>query len=174
MKFLKSFKYAFRGIVYCINNERNMRIHTVMMLYVLLFSPFFHLSRLQYAVLFLTVSAVVSAEMMNTAAEELSDMSAADYNPLARIAKDVAAGAVLVCAVFSVFVGICLFWQPDAFLALFYFFAERPWLAVLLVISVVLAVIYVILGPLGLRDKINAVTHKKKNSKSNTFPNDLN
>ena len=77
-----------------------MRFHTAVMLYVLAFSPFFTLTKTQYAVLILTISSVISAEMLNTAAEELADLSAADYNPLARAAKDIAAGAVLVCAFF--------------------------------------------------------------------------
>ena len=60
MRFLKSFRYAFRGIVYCINTERNMRIHTVIALYVFVFSFFFHLTRVEYAVLFLAFAQVKS------------------------------------------------------------------------------------------------------------------
>ena len=111
-KFFRGFKFAFRGVIHCINNERNMRFHTAVMLYVLAFSPFFTLTKTQYAVLILTISSVISAEMLNTAAEELADLSAADYNPLARAAKDIAAGAVLVCAFFSVVVGAVILWQP--------------------------------------------------------------
>ena len=82
MRFYKSFKYAFRGIIYCINNERNMRIHTVAALYVLFFSFFFEMSRLSYAAVFIAISMVISAELFNTVAEELSDVAAASFNPL--------------------------------------------------------------------------------------------
>lgn len=162
MRFIKSFKYAFRGIVYCINNERNMRIHTVAALYVLLFSLFFELSRERYAILFLTISAVISAEIFNTVAEELTDMSAASYNPLSRIIKDAAAGAVLVCAIFAVIVGVCLFWQPPVFATIFAWFTARPVLLLLLLLSVAASIVYIKYGPLGIRDTINLIKTKKK------------
>lgn len=150
-KFLKGFQYAFRGLIHCINNERNMRFHTAVMLYVLVFSPFFTLSRMEYAVLLLTISGVITAEMLNTAAEELADLSAADYNPLARVAKDVAAGAVLVCAVFSVVVGVVLLWQPDAFVRIYEFFLGQPWWFAVTLAATVFIVIYVIKGPPWIR-----------------------
>ena len=55
MNFLKGFKYAFFGFIYCIKNERNMRIHTVAAMYVLVFARFFTFSRSEYAVLLLTI-----------------------------------------------------------------------------------------------------------------------
>lgn len=154
MRFLKSFKYAFRGIVYCINNERNMRIHTVAMLYVFVFSFFFEVSRTGYAVLFLTFSSVIAAEIFNTVAEELSDMAAASFHPVVRIVKDMAAGAVLVCALFAVIVGISIFWQPAAFMKTVSFFTSNPLLFLPLLLSVFLSVAFVVLGPLGIRDII--------------------
>ncbi len=150
-KFLKGFKYAFRGLIHCINNERNMRFHTAVMLYVLVFSPFFTLSKTQYVVLIITISSVISAEMLNTAAEELADLSAADYNPLARAAKDIAAGAVLVCAFFSVVVGIILLWQPDAFVRIYEFFLAKPWCFALALAATALIIVYVAKGPLWIR-----------------------
>ena len=87
MRFFKSFKYAFRGIVYCINNERNMRIHTAAALYVFAFSHFFEITRTGYAVLLLTFALVMAAELFNTVAEEITDMIAASYHPVARIIK---------------------------------------------------------------------------------------
>ena len=154
MRFLKSFKYAFRGIVYCINNERNMRIHTVTALYVFAFSFFFDLTRTQYAVLFLTFALVLAAELFNTVAEELSDLSAASFNPVVRIVKDMASGAVLVGAAFSVAVGICLFWRPEVFARIFRWFALRPALFALLLLSLAAAVCYAALGPIGIRDRV--------------------
>lgn len=128
-----------------------MRFHTAAMLYVLVFSPFFTLSKTQYAILIVTISSVICAEMLNTAAEELADLSAADYNPLARAAKDIAAGAVLVCAFFSVVVGVILLWQPEAFLRIYHFFLEQPWWLVVTLAATAFIIVYVAKGPLWIR-----------------------
>ena len=152
MRFFKSFKYAFRGIVYCINNERNMRIHTAAALYVFAFSHFFEITRTGYAVLLLTFALVMAAELFNTVAEEITDMIAASYHPVARIIKDLAAGGVLVCALFAVGVGICLFWQPESFLRILRFFMDRPWRIAAFLASLIVAALYVIQGPIGIRD----------------------
>ncbi len=152
MRFFKSFKYAFRGIVYCINNERNMRIHTAAALYVFAFSHFFEITRTGYAVLLLTFALVMAAELFNTVAEEITDMIAASYHPVARIIKDLAAGGVLVCALFAVGVGICLFWQPESFLRILRFFMDRPWRIAVFLASLIAAALYVIQGPIGIRD----------------------
>ncbi len=161
MRFLKSFKYAFRGIIYCINNERNMRIHTVAALYVLFFSFFFELSRVSYAVLFLTFSSVIAAELFNTVAEELCDMAAASFHPVVRIVKDMAAGGVLICAFFAVAVAVCIFWQPAAFIKIISFFAFNPIMLLLLLLSAALSVVYIVLGPIGTRDFIRKKRDKK-------------
>lgn len=152
MRFFKSFKYAFRGIVYCINNERNMRIHTAAALYVFAFSHFFEITRTGYAVLLLTFALVMAAELFNTVAEEITDMIAASYHPVARIIKDLAAGGVLMCALFAVGVGICLFWQPESFLRILRFFMDRPWRIAAFLASLIAAGLYVIQGPIGIRD----------------------
>lgn len=162
MRFLKSFQYAFRGIVYCINNERNMRIHTVAALYVFAFSFFFHLSRTGYAALFLTFAIVWIAELFNTVAEELSDMAAASFNPVVRIIKDMASGAVLVAAVFAVCVGICLFWHPAVFWSICLFFAGHLALLALLAAVTVASFYFAVLGPLGIRDKVHRIRKRKE------------
>lgn len=169
-RFLKSLKYAFRGVVYCINNERNMRIHTVAALYVFAFSFFFSMTRTMYAVLFLTFALVMAAEMFNTVAEELSDMAAASYHPVVRIVKDLAAGGVLICAGFAVGVGICLFWRPDVLLYILRFFLQSPLrLAGLLAVNA-LSVVYIAAGPLGIRDflKKKKQPHRGPRRKSGT------
>ena len=164
MRFFKSFKYAFRGIVYCINNERNMRIHTAAALYVFAFSHFFEITRTGYAVLLLTFALVMAAELFNTVAEEITDMIAASYHPVARIIKDLAAGGVLVCALFAVGVGICLFWQPESFLRILRFFMDRPWRIAAFLASLIAAALYVIQGPIGIRD---FCMRKKNENKEN-------
>lgn len=164
MRFLKSFKYAYRGIIYCINNERNMRIHTVAVVFVFAFSFFFDMSRAKYAVLFLTFASVVISELFNTVAEELSDLAAASFNPVVRIIKDMASGAVLVAAVFSVCVGVCLFWQPPAFYRIYRFFLLYPYLLAVFLLSLAAGIVYIVLGPIGIRDYIKRkkVEHRRK------------
>lgn len=154
MRFLKSFQYAFRGIVYCINNERNMRFHMVAGLYVLVFSAFFQLSRAEYGVLFLAVAGVMAAEVFNTVAEELSDMAAASFHPVVRIIKDMAAGGVLICALFAVAVGFSLFWRPAVFNTIAQFFIMNPWMLLPLLAATAISTVFVAMGPLGVRDFI--------------------
>lgn len=166
MRFLKSFKYAYRGIVYCINNERNMRIHTVIAAYVFAFSFFFPMSRGRYAVLFLTFAVVFMAELFNTVAEELSDMTAASFNPVVRIVKDMASGAVLVSAVFAVGVGVCLFWYPGVFGRILLCFSERPVRFVPLAAVTAACVVYVVKGPLGIRDFFRQERNKNKGERN--------
>ena len=129
-----------------------MRIHTAAALYVFAFSHFFEITRTGYAVLLLTFALVMAAELFNTVAEEITDMIAASYHPVARIIKDLAAGGVLVCALFAVGVGICLFWQPESFLRILRFFIDRPWRIAVFLASLIAAALYVIQGPIGIRD----------------------
>lgn len=139
-----------------------MRIHTAAALYVFAFSYFFEMSRVRYAVLFLTFALVMAAELFNTVAEELSDMVAASYHPVVRIVKDLAAGGVLVCALFAVGVGICLFWQPQAFFRIFRFFVDGPWRIAVFLVCVAATLGYIVLGPLGIRDLWKREILKKK------------
>lgn len=162
MRFCKSFRYAFRGIIYCINNERNMRIHLSVALFVFAFSFFFHLSRAEYAVLFLTFSAVISAELFNTVAEELCDMVAASFHPVVRIIKDMASGGVLVAAFFSVWVGICLFWKPAVFGGIARWFGGCLPMAAVTVLAFAAAIVFIVLGPTGIRDYL-----RERRSKNN-------
>lgn len=99
---LKSFVYAGSGIITCIRQERNMRVHLVCMIYMysyLLIYDFFEVSRTQFAIIFIANAIVVMGELFNTAIEAVVDMAeekfSEKYNRLAKISKDTAAGAVL-------------------------------------------------------------------------------
>ncbi len=107
--FTKSFVYAFRGILYCIRNERNMRIHISAAVFIAAFSFVYGLTSAEYAILFLTTGFVIVAEMFNTATEVAINLEMPSYHNLAKIGKDVAAGAVFVSAITSVTVGLFLF-----------------------------------------------------------------
>lgn len=108
---LKSFKFAFRGFWFCIKNERNMRIHLVSSVLVSIFAYAYGLDSTRYAVLIITMGTVISSEVLNTSIEALVDLGADSYNSIAKIVKDVAAGAVLVSSITAVGVGFALFFN---------------------------------------------------------------
>lgn len=110
---VRSFAYAFHGVAHSLRHERNLRIHFFMAAYVLYFSRYFGLTPAEYAALFAVIGLVVACEMINTAIEAAVDLSTPAYSALAKIAKDAAAGAVLVSTAASVATGIVLFWQPE-------------------------------------------------------------
>ena len=142
-----------------------MRIHTVAALYVFVFSFFFEMTALRYAVLILTVCLVWMAELFNTAMEKLADRVEPNRDPVIGLVKDLSAGAVLVCAVGSVGVGIALFWQPQRFLYLWQWFCARPWMFALLAVVTALAVYYIVRGIPCRREK------KERNNEGEHYEN---
>lgn len=137
-KFLKSFVYAFSGIVSTVKNERNMRVHLSLFTYMLsflIFGDWFVLSKAEWGVLLLCCALVISGELVNTAIENAVDLSSKEYNEFAKKAKDAASGAVLVSAIFSVAVGLVILLQPEAFKSMFHYFAETPLAVVALILS---------------------------------------
>lgn len=141
--FGKSFFCAFRGIVYCVRHERNLRFHLVAAAYVFYFSGFYGFSRAEYAALALVCAFVIAAELFNTALEVVIDKISPRYNVFAMIGKDLAAGAVLVSAVGAAAVGAILFWDVPAFVRIFAFFTSGWFPPLLLLGSVVLSVLFV-------------------------------
>jgi len=123
--FLNSFRYAMSGIVFCVKYERNMRIHITITLYVLYFARFYELTKAEIILLILTCVSAITLEMVNTAIEVVIDKVSPNYHTLAKIGKDVAAGAVLIATIAAVIIGILLFWDVEVFLQIRdYFFAE--------------------------------------------------
>lgn len=148
-----SFVYAIRGIFYCLHHERNMRIHVVCMAYMYFFLlgfDFFQLSRTQFAIIFLANAIVIMGELINTAVERAVDLHCKETHPLAKAAKDTAAGGVLVAAIGAVAVGIALLWQPPAFRALYQYFASHPGSLALFTASLLFSLAYIFIGPLKL------------------------
>ena len=143
MSFLRSFRFAFSGILHCIKNERNMRFHTVAALYVLVFARFFDFSKEDYILLLLTIGGVMSAELFNTSVENLSDKVSKEFHPLIKAAKDCAAGAVLVLAIFAAVIGIILFGNINGILSMYNFYITHPINLLLLIISAVLSILYI-------------------------------
>ena len=105
-KFIAGFSYAFRGLWYAIRTQRNMRVHLGAALLVMIAGILLHVSAVEFAMLFVAITGVFIAEMFNTVIELCVDLASPTYHPLARIAKDVAAGAVLLSALLSVVIGL--------------------------------------------------------------------
>lgn len=150
-RFLRGFVDAGRGLWTCLREERNFRIHLCAAAYALGFAPAMALSRGEWAALLLTIALVIGMEAVNTAIERAVDLASPDRHPLARAAKDAAAGAVLFCAVAAVGVGVALFGKPVAWIALWGRLIASPWKLSLLVLSLPAAFGLIVLGGCGQR-----------------------
>lgn len=106
---LNGFKYAVEGVVHVLRTQRHMRFHFLTLLLVLIVSLVFELSRTEVMVLLFTITLVLAAEMFNTAIEAVTDLVTQTYHPLAKFAKDIAAGAVLITTINALAVGFLLF-----------------------------------------------------------------
>lgn len=106
---LRSFNHAFEGLVHVVRRERNMKIHFAVAFVVLVGSLFFRLSRMEMVAVAATICLVMIAEMINTAVEAVVDIITDEFDPRAKLAKDVAAGAVLVAAINALFVAYLVF-----------------------------------------------------------------
>ncbi len=107
--FLNSFAYAWRGLVYAVRTQRNARVHMVLGAAAIILGLLLRISPVEFALIFVAITLVFIAEMFNTVAEACIDLVTQEYHPLARIAKDVAAGAVLLNAMLSVAIGLLVF-----------------------------------------------------------------
>lgn len=106
---LLSFRYAFQGIGNLLRTQPNARIHLLATVAVLAFGWYLHLSPSEWCIIIVCISAVWAAEAFNTAVEYLVDLVSPQYHPLAGKAKDVAAAAVLICAIGACLVGFIIF-----------------------------------------------------------------
>lgn len=141
--FLKAFVYAGQGIWKTIRTQRNFRFHIVAAVYVTAFSFFYELSRAEYVLLVLTFSSVMASEMINTAIEAAVDLFSPEYNKIAKNAKDAAAGAVLVTAVFAVIVAVILFLDFDVIGQIIKYYSENIPQLMGLIASVPIAIAFV-------------------------------
>ncbi|USK58841.1 diacylglycerol kinase family protein [Peribacillus asahii] len=107
--FVKSFYFALRGIWEGVKTERNIRIHSMMTVVVILLGAYVSLNWIEWLFVLIAVTGTIALELVNSALERVVDLVTEEYHPLARQAKDMAAAAVLLYAVFSVIVGIVIF-----------------------------------------------------------------
>lgn len=110
-KMIDSFNYAIEGIIHTVRTQRNMKIHFIIALFILFACFFYKVSKIELLILLITVTMVIAAEMINTAIEFTIDATTNFYHPLAKIAKNVAAGAVLITTFNALIVGYIIFWD---------------------------------------------------------------
>jgi diacylglycerol kinase (ATP) len=106
---LESFNFAFEGIIHVLRTQRNMRIHFAIAVAVLVAAVALGVSRIELIALMLSIAFVLISEMINTAIEGAVDVSTTSFDPNAKLAKDIAAGAVLIATVNAVAVGYLVF-----------------------------------------------------------------
>lgn len=143
-KLLRSISYAIEGMMHTLNTQRNMRIHFGVAFLAMLLALFLDLTKTEIVLLFFSIVLVVAAELFNTAIEAVVDLVTHDYHPLAKIAKDVAAAAVLLTAVHAVIVGFFVFadklfplrlrqWESSGGMAIYVAFIPLGLLVLLLI-----------------------------------------
>lgn len=108
-RLIRSFSHAFAGIGHSLQTQANLRIHMVAAICVVITGLLLQISTVEWAILVVTIMIVMSAELFNTAIEAVIDRVGNEPHPLAKIAKDTAAGAVLISAIGSVIVGLLIF-----------------------------------------------------------------
>ena len=106
---IESFNYAIEGVIHVLRTQRNMRIHFAIAVAVLIIAAAAGVSKIELIVLLLSITFVLVAEMINTAVEGTIDAATTSFDPMAKLAKDIAAGAVLIASVNAVAVGYLVF-----------------------------------------------------------------
>ena len=109
LSLIDSFNYAIEGLIHVLRTHRNMRIHFAIAIAVMVGAVWAGVSRLELIALLLSIAFVLVAEMINSAIEQAIDMATTSFDPLAKLAKDIAAGAVLIAAVNAIAVGVLVF-----------------------------------------------------------------
>ena len=107
-----SFGFAIAGIAYLFRTQRNARIHAVVAVIVCILAAWLRVTRVEWAILVLSIACVLILEGLNTALEAAVDLASPQIHPLAKIAKDVTAGMVLIAAIASVIVGLLILGPP--------------------------------------------------------------
>jgi diacylglycerol kinase (ATP) len=111
MRFWRSFNHAFAGIMYAARTQPNMRAHLIISLLVIVAALILRLGRDYVVDLVIIIAVVLALELLNTAVESIVDLLTVTHHPLAKTAKDAAAGAVLIASVAAVVIGYLVFYQ---------------------------------------------------------------
>ena len=105
-----SFKNAFSGVVWSFRTQPNFRIHTLLSLLVIFTAFFFQIERIEYVVLVFAIVLGFASEMLNTSVEAMTDLITTEWKTEAKIAKDVAAGMMLLTAVGTTLIALVVFY----------------------------------------------------------------
>lgn len=144
-KFFKGFTYAGKGLLYCVRTQRNMRFHVGFAVLVLMLALICGVSTTESCLLFISIGGVFALECINTAIESAVDLiTDGRRHKLAGIAKDCAAGAVLVFCIFTVCTGAAIFFSKERIDIILRYFKDKPYSAVLTGIFIVLWIIWVL------------------------------
>jgi diacylglycerol kinase (ATP) len=141
---LDSFNYAFEGIIHVLRTQRNMRIHFAIAFIVLVVALIVNVTKLELIALLISITFVLIAEMLNSAVEGAIDIATTSFDPMAKLAKDVGAGAVLIASTNALAVGYLVFAGKVADRSTHLLDRLRQAPAELTLVALVLAVIVVI------------------------------
>jgi len=108
-KLINSFKYAIEGFISSFKTERNMKIHILAMIVVIILGLYLKLSLIEWCIISIAITLVIGAELFNTAIETIVDMVSPEKNPKAKLAKDISAAAVLILSVGVAVSGLIIF-----------------------------------------------------------------
>ncbi|WP_221565647.1 diacylglycerol kinase family protein [Alkalihalobacillus sp. TS-13] len=108
----RSFRFAFEGVLQGWREERNFRIHCVFAVFTIIFAFFLGFSIVKWSILLLTIGIVMGLELMNSSIERVVDLLTEEYHPIAKKAKDFAAGSVFIFSIIAVIIGFLLFAGP--------------------------------------------------------------
>jgi diacylglycerol kinase (ATP) len=106
---IESFNFAIEGVIHVLRTQRNMRLHFAAAVVVIVVAVAVGVSKIELSVLLISIAFVLVAEMINTAVEGTIDAATTSFDPMAKLAKDIAAGAVLIASVNAVAVGYLVF-----------------------------------------------------------------
>ena len=108
-KQLRSFGYAWKGIQSCVGKEQNLSFHLIAAMAVIIAGIVLGITRTEWIMVVMCIGTVIAAELFNTAIEKLVDLVSPERHPVAGQVKDIAAGAVLICAVAAAIIGLITF-----------------------------------------------------------------
>ena len=137
-RIIDSFNFAIEGLTAAIRNEKHMKVHIIASIIIVILAIVTNASKVEILIISLSVSFVIITELMNTSVEALVDMVSPERHPLAKLAKDVAAGAVLVAAINALCVGYLLFYDMLHTIA-----ARKGNVSILIIILVAILVIII-------------------------------
>jgi len=105
----KSFMYAVDGLKYAFKYEQNIWVHTLATILVIIFGIAFNISFTEWLIIILVIGLVIATELINTSIEAVVDLTCKEINPIAKVAKDTAAAAVMVFAITAIIVATIIF-----------------------------------------------------------------